>query len=61
MHRPQLTVMAINKQELTLIRQHFHQQRVLLPAVNDVSGGHSLRQTPCAALHPVTGNRSVLR
>ena len=37
---------------LTLIRQHFHEERVLLPAIDDVRGIYPLRQTPRAALHP---------
>ena len=44
---------------LTLIRQHFHEERVLLPAIDDVSGIHPLRQTPRAALHPAWRQRGI--
>ena len=38
-------------QVLTLVCQHFHEERVLLPAVNNVRGRHPLSEAPCAALH----------
>ena len=44
---------------LTLIRQHFHEERVLLPAIDDVRGIHPLRQTPRAALHPAWRQRGM--
>lgn len=44
---------------LTLIRQHFHEERVLLPAIDDVRGIHPLRQTPRAALHPAWRQRGI--
>ena len=38
--------------ERTFISEHLHEQRVLLPAINDVGGCHTLRQASRAALHP---------
>ena len=44
---------------LTLICQHFHEERVLLPAIDDVRGRHPLRQAPRAALHPAWSQRGI--
>lgn len=44
---------------LTLICQHLHEERVLLPAIDDVRGIHPLRQTPRAALHPAWSQHGI--
>ena len=40
--------------EHTLVSEHLHEQRVLLPAINDVGGSHPLCQASRAALHPAS-------
>ena len=42
--------------ERTLISEHLHEQRVLLPAINDVGGSHTLCQASRAALHPAAAS-----
>ena len=43
--------------ERTLISEHLHEQRVLLPAINDVGGSHTLCQASRAALHPAAAGQ----